>query len=111
MPFHDTLRAATADARARLFTVPVITDCLAGRVTRAAVPRVPDRGVPPRQAHRAAPHGVRRRLPADRAWLRDAVADYIEEERGHDQWILDDIAAAGGDAQAVRNGRRAPRPR
>ena len=35
-------------------------------------------------------------------WLREAVVHYIEEETGHHEWILDDIAAAGGDALAVR---------
>lgn len=34
--------------------------------------------------------------------LRDAFLDYIAEERGHDEWILDDIQALGGDAEAVR---------
>jgi pyrroloquinoline quinone (PQQ) biosynthesis protein C len=37
-------------------------------------------------------------------WLRDAMAHYIEEEVGHQEWILDDIAACGGDAGAVRAG-------
>jgi hypothetical protein len=36
--------------------------------------------------------------------LRAAVAHYIEEEVGHQEWILNDIAAAGGDAEAVRDG-------
>lgn len=29
--------------------------------------------------------------------LRDYLLRHIEEERGHDRWLLDDIAAAGGD--------------
>jgi heme oxygenase len=33
------------------------------------------------------------------------VAEYIEEEIGHEEWILNDIAAAGGDAEAVRSSR------
>jgi hypothetical protein len=37
-------------------------------------------------------------------WLRDAIAHYIDEELGHQEWILNDIAVCGGDAQAVRNG-------
>ncbi|MBL8442621.1 MAG: iron-containing redox enzyme family protein, partial [Zoogloeaceae bacterium] len=32
-------------------------------------------------------------------------AEYIEEEIGHEEWILNDIAAAGGDAAAVRASR------
>ena len=42
------------------------------------------------------------RLPERLAWLRGAVAEYIDEEIGHEEWILNDIAAAGGDAAAVR---------
>ena len=44
------------------------------------------------------------RLPASHEWLRTAVAEYIEEECGHQEWILNDIAACGGDADAVRHG-------
>lgn len=42
------------------------------------------------------------RVPHDREWLRDAMAEYIEEEVGHQEWILNDIAACGGDAEQVR---------
>lgn len=38
----------------------------------------------------------------------DALVEYMEEERGHEKWILDDIRALGGDADAVRNGRPDP---
>ncbi len=44
------------------------------------------------------------RLPGRHEWLRTAVAEYIEEEVGHQEWILNDIRACGGDAEAVRNG-------
>lgn len=47
------------------------------------------------------------RLPERYEWLRVAVAEYIEEETGHQEWILNDIAAAGGDANAVRTGQPA----
>jgi len=104
MSFHDDLVAATASDRTQLFTVPVITDCLAGRVTRAQYLAFLT------EAYHHVRHTVPllmscgAALPAHEAWLTDAVAEYIAEERGHDQWILDDIAAAGGDAHAVRNG-------
>lgn len=45
------------------------------------------------------------RVPHDREWLRDAMAEYVEEELGHQEWILNDIAACGGDAERVRAGR------
>ena len=34
MPFFDELQSRTAEARAALFAVPAIRECLAGRVTR-----------------------------------------------------------------------------
>lgn len=33
-----------------------------------------------------------------------ALLDYIGEERGHEEWILNDIRALGGDAAGVREG-------
>jgi pyrroloquinoline quinone (PQQ) biosynthesis protein C len=43
------------------------------------------------------------RVPHSKEWLRDAMAEYVAEEVGHQEWILNDIAACGGDAQAVRD--------
>ena len=43
------------------------------------------------------------RVPADKEWLRDAMAAYVEEEVGHQEWILNDIKACGGDAEQVRH--------
>lgn len=48
------------------------------------------------------------RLPDNKEWLREAVAEYIEEEIGHQEWILNDIAACGGDKDAVRHSKPAP---
>ena len=42
------------------------------------------------------------RLPESKEWLREAVAEYIEEELGHQEWILNDIAACSSDKEAVR---------
>jgi pyrroloquinoline quinone (PQQ) biosynthesis protein C len=44
------------------------------------------------------------RLPARHLWLQKELVHYLDEELGHDEWILSDIAAAGGDAAAVRHG-------
>ena len=41
------------------------------------------------------------RLPARLEWLRTAVGEYIEEEMGHHEWVLDDIAACGEDRAAA----------
>jgi hypothetical protein len=45
------------------------------------------------------------RLPSRLEWLRQAVCEYIEDEYGHEQWVLNDIEACGGDKSAVRDGR------
>lgn len=38
----------------------------------------------------------------------DALVEYMEEERGHEKWILNDIRALGGDPDAVRDGQSGP---
>ncbi|MDP2247243.1 MAG: iron-containing redox enzyme family protein, partial [Nitrosomonadales bacterium] len=48
------------------------------------------------------------KLPERYEWLREGMAEYIEEELGHQEWILNDITACGGDAEAVRQGQPAP---
>jgi pyrroloquinoline quinone (PQQ) biosynthesis protein C len=42
------------------------------------------------------------RLPERLEWLRKGVAEYIEEEYGHEQWILADLDEAGFDSAAAR---------
>ena len=44
------------------------------------------------------------RLPVEKEWLRAAIAEYIEEENGHQEWILNDIKACGGDPEEYRYG-------
>lgn len=44
------------------------------------------------------------RLPERLEWLRKAVGEYIEEEMGHQEWILNDIKVCGEDSEAVRSG-------
>lgn len=105
MPFIDRLVAETAGDRAHLLSAPVIADCLEGRVSRENYIAFLT------QAYHHVRHttpllmllgGV---LPERQSWMRPAVAEYIAEEIGHEEWILADIAAAGGDAQAVRASR------
>jgi len=48
------------------------------------------------------------RLGAEKEWLRTAIAEYIKEEIGHEEWILNDIGACGADPQAYRH--RSPNP-
>ena len=108
MPFFDELQHRTAGERAELLSVPAIVDCLAGRITRTRYVAFL------RQAYHHVKHTVPllmasgSRLGEDRAALRGALAQYIAEENGHEQWILDDLRACGDDAEAAR--RSAPAP-
>ncbi len=42
------------------------------------------------------------RISDKKEWLRDAIAEYIEEELGHQEWILNDLRATGIDAEKIR---------
>ncbi|HVM82549.1 MAG TPA: iron-containing redox enzyme family protein [Candidatus Binatia bacterium] len=100
--FHDELLAATAPDRQALLTTPIIQAALGGRVTRSQYVDFLT------QAYHHVRHTVpllmicAARLPERLDWLRQASVDYIEDEIGHDEWILDDLAACGADAGAVR---------
>lgn len=105
MPFHEKLAEATAGEREYLLSSPVIVECLRGEVSRGSYLAFLG------QAYHHVRHttpllmALGGRLPERLAWLRRPVAEYIEEEIGHEEWILDDIAAAGGDAAAARRSR------
>ena len=105
MSFHQRLLHDTAAARQGLLATPIIQGALRGQVSLPSYIAFLTEAyhhvrhtVPLLQALRAA-------LPAHQAWLAPAVDEYIEEEAGHDEWILQDIAACGADAEAVRHGR------
>jgi pyrroloquinoline quinone (PQQ) biosynthesis protein C len=101
------LEQATQGERARLIAAPIIIEAFSGRVSHAQYLAFLT------QAYHHVRHTVPLlmscggRLPARLEWLRDAVAHYITEELGHQEWILNDIDAAGGDAEAVRHGQPA----
>jgi pyrroloquinoline quinone (PQQ) biosynthesis protein C len=104
MSFANELRAATENDRLRLLSAPIITDCLAGRVSRDAYRAFLT------EAYHHVKHTVPllmscgARLPDRLEWLRHGIAEYIEEEYGHERWILADLAAAGFDAAAAHDG-------
>lgn len=45
------------------------------------------------------------RLTSEKEKYREAIAEYIEEELGHQEWILNDVAACGADKEKVRQGK------
>jgi pyrroloquinoline quinone (PQQ) biosynthesis protein C len=105
MSFHAQLLAHSEVARQGLVQAPIIQGCLRGEVS------LPSYLAFLTEAYHHVRHTVpllqacQSALPARHAWLREPLDEYIEEEQGHDAWILDDIRACGGDAQAVRTGR------
>ena len=105
MPFYETLAAATVVECDYLLSSPIIVRCMRGEVSRESYLAFLG------QAYHHVRHttpllmALGGRLPERLAWLRRPVAEYIEEEIGHEEWILNDIAAAGGDAAAVRRSR------
>jgi hypothetical protein len=107
MTFFDQLQAETETERAHLLSAPIIRHALAGEVSlRAYVAFLTE-------AYHHVKHTVPllmacgARLPERLEWLRAAVAEYVEEEYGHQEWILNDITACGADAGAVRAGQPA----
>jgi long-chain acyl-CoA synthetase len=101
LSFYDQLLRDTAAERAAFCAIPVIASAVTVGVDR-----------PLYLAFLAsAYHHVRHTCPllglalsrcqiADEPY-RAGLLSYLEEEKGHDAWILDDIAALGGDTQHV----------
>ena len=104
MNFYDELYKATECERRQLFEIPVIQDGVAGKISLESYVAFLT------QAYHHVKHTVPllmacgARLPESHEWLRAAIGEYIEEEMGHQEWILNDIRACGADAEAVRNG-------
>jgi long-chain acyl-CoA synthetase len=102
MSFYEHLIAATAADREQLFAAPAIATCLQGQVTLPTY--LAFLGEAFHHVRHTTPllMALGSRLPERLEWLRKPVAEYIEEEIGHEEWILDDIVAAGGDRATVR---------
>ena len=103
MTFYQSLIEATSDERNYLLTAPMIKRCFDGDFTL-------DHYVAfLLQAYHHVKHtvpllmAVGARLPEQKEWLREAVAEYIEEELGHQEWVLNDIAACGFDKEQARH--------
>lgn len=108
MTFFETLQAETAADRQSLFSIPVIEQALRGEITRAQYIAFLT------QAYHHVKHTVPllmacgSRLDSRHEWLRNAIAEYVEEELGHQEWILSDIAACGADPEIARNSKPNP---
>jgi len=102
MKFFDQLQSSTEMARQEFLSTPLIGRAMTGEVD------CPTYVAFLCQAYHHVRHttpllmAAGARVPSDREWLRAAFAEYISEEIGHDEWILNDIAACGYDPEAVR---------
>ena len=104
MSFYQSLLAQTQAERDYLLGAPIIQQAMSGQVAlRSYIAFLTE-------AYHHVKHTVPllmacgARLPERLEWLREAIAEYIEEEYGHQEWVLNDIAACGADKEAVRNG-------
>ncbi|MCD8497064.1 MAG: iron-containing redox enzyme family protein [Alphaproteobacteria bacterium] len=102
MSFYDQLVKQTEAARNELYTVPQLVDGLGGRISRDTYIAYLT------EAYHHVSHTVPflmtmgSKLPQSKKWMHKAIIEYLEEEVGHEEWILNDIAAAGGDKEAAR---------
>lgn len=102
MNFYQTLLQATEQERNELLSLPLITLGGKGQISLATYIAFLT------QAYHHVKHttpllmACGGRLPGHYEWLRTAIGEYIEEEMGHQEWVLNDIAECGGDKEAVR---------
>lgn len=102
MNFYNRLVKETESARQALYSVPQLTDGLRGDISRATYIAYLT------EAYHHVSHTVPflmtmgSKLPPSKKWLHKAIIEYQEEEVGHEEWILNDIEAAGGDKETAR---------
>lgn len=103
MAFYDELIAVTEADRSDLLSIPFLRDGAAGKIP------LDDYVAFLAEAYQHVKHTLPllmacgARLPQRLEWLRRAMGEYIREENGHQDWILNDIRACGRDADTVRD--------
>ncbi len=103
MNLYQRLLTETEEQRNYLLSAPIIERCFQGEID------VEDYVAFLTQAYHHVKHtvpllmSVGAKLTEEKEWLREAVAEYIEEELGHQEWVLNDIAACGSDKELVRH--------
>lgn len=103
MTFYHQLIAATEQERNTLMSLPLIQQGGAGNILLQTYIAFLT------QAYHHVKHttpllmACGGRLSSQYEWLRTAIGEYIEEEMGHQEWVLNDIEVCGADKEAVRN--------
>lgn len=107
MSFYEQLQQETADARQYLLSAPILVGCQQGDISLNQYTAFLT------QAYHHVKHTLPllmacgSRLPERHEWLRVAVAEYIAEETGHQEWILNDLEACDVDKEQIRHGQPA----
>lgn len=102
MAFYDDLLKATEQERNTLISLPLIQQGGAGKISLQTYIAFLT------QAYHHVKHttpllmACGGRLSGEYEWLRTAIGEYIEEEMGHQEWVLNDIETCGGNKEAVR---------
>lgn len=105
MTFFNQLCEQTAEQQQYLLQAPVIQQALAGEITLARYQAFLT------QAYHHVKHTTPllmrcgSRLAFDDEWMRKAVIEYINEEYGHERWILNDLKATGINPEDIRASR------
>jgi len=104
MMFYEQLQHETENGRQYLLSSPLIQRCMQAKMTKGEYIAFLT------EAYHHVKHTVPllmatgSSLPAEKEWLREALVEYIEEELGHQKWVLNDISACGGDKELVQLG-------
>jgi hypothetical protein len=102
MSFYDRLMSETTKDREAFLTIPIVQHAIRNGASRGLYIDFLT------QAYHHVKHTFRLlALAASRTSderYQDALVEYMEEERGHEKWILDDIRTVGGTPDAVRTG-------
>lgn len=101
---YERLKLETRSAQHYLYAAPILEDVALGRFELDTYIRFLT------NAYHHVKHTVPlmmacgARLPERSNWMRACLKQYIDEEIGHEQWILDDIAACGVRPSAIEHG-------
>ena len=101
MSFFQRLQSETAAERTQLLDNPLVHRAMAGELSLEQYAAFLC------QAYHHVKHttpllmAAGSRIPENQEWLRTALAEYVEEELGHQEWILNDIEACGYDKEQV----------
>ncbi len=104
MKLFDELPNTVAAERNYLLSSPIIINALRGDISRAQYVAFLKEAFFHVKQTVPLLMACGSRLRDDHEWVRAAIAHYIDDEYGHEQWILNDIRAAGADADLVKHG-------